>query len=166
MRNDTFSDDSGVYAHRAFSKLDALFLFLIVISIGAVIYGRSRTQPADVPAAFSQSVSLKDAMVQSQDSGKPVLVFATADWCGPCQSFKRGALSDNDVTRVIREETIPVYLDIDEHPEQAGMFGIRSIPTLIILDEGQEIARSGQRGESSLIEWIENAAETAISSGD
>ncbi|MDR1794815.1 MAG: thioredoxin [Erysipelotrichaceae bacterium] len=67
------------------------------------------------------------------ESGK-VLVDFFADWCGPCKALA-------PVLEQLHDESydaIPfVKINIDENPDVAERFGIQSIPTLIVFDEGQ-----------------------------
>ena len=151
---------------RAFSKMDSIFLLIIVASIVAVMLTRSNQSNAPHPEVFAQNVSLEEATAQSAETGKPVLVFATASWCGPCQSFKRGALSDPKVAEAINEQAIPVYLDIDEHPEQASMFGVRSVPTLILTD-GRDITKAtGVMNSAKTIDWLNQSVTKLATSAD
>lgn len=151
---------------RAFSKMDSIFLVVIVASIVAVVLTRSNQTNAPHPEVFAQNVTLEDATALSAETGKPVLVFATASWCGPCQSFKRGALSDPKVAEAINEQAIPVYLDIEEHPEQASMFGVRSVPTLILTD-GRDITRTtGAMNSANTIDWLNRSVAKLATSAD
>ncbi|RNC81972.1 MAG: thioredoxin [Phycisphaera sp.] len=151
---------------RAFSRMDSIFLVVIVASIVAVVLTRSNQTNAPHPEVFAQNVSLEDATAQSAETGKPVLVFATASWCGPCQSFKRGALSDHKVAEAINEQAIPVYLDIDEHPEQASMFGVRSVPTLILTDGRDIIKSTGVMNSANTIDWLNRSMTKLATSAD
>lgn len=150
------------------SARDVVFLLIIVASVILIINVRSNRAPAETPALFAQGLTFTQAMGQSEASGRPVLVYATASWCGPCQSFKRGALSDPEVGRVIRERTLPVYLDIDENREVAGMLGVNSVPRMILM-RGHEILAShtGVMSAGETIDFVErNTKADAVSSGD
>ena len=62
-----------------------------------------------------------------------LLVFS-ASWCGPCQGFKPTLLE--------LEQDRLVYVDIDEKPEIRADYEVRSVPTVILVDEdGEEIER-------------------------
>ncbi len=151
---------------RAFSKMDSIFLVVIVASIVAVVLTRSNQTAAPHPQVFAQNVSLEDATAQSAETGKPVLVFATASWCPPCQSFKRGALSDPQVAEAINAQAIPVYLDIDKYPEQASMFGVRSVPTLILTDGKDITKKTGVMSSANTIDWLNESVIKLATSED
>ena len=73
----------------------------------------------------------------------------TASWCQPCKSMA-----------VILEEcntNLPIeVIDIDIHTELAVEYGIRSVPTLVILDENIEVKRmTGLVTKEILKNWIE-----------
>ena len=67
-------------------------------------------------------------------AAKPVLVKFTADWCQPCKSFE--PLLEM-VADEVADKAIVSSLDIDDSPEIASKYGVRSIPTLIVFSEGQ-----------------------------
>jgi len=111
-----------------------------------------------IPPAFAQQHSLPDASAASTQDGRPVLVFVTADWCGPCQSFKRGALSDPAITELFTAKAHPVLLDADTPSNGAESLKIFSIPALLLLKNGREVARlEGGVNASELTSWF-NAA--------
>lgn len=62
-----------------------------------------------------------------------LLVF-TASWCGPCKGFKPTLLE--------LEQDRLVYVDIDENPEARTQYEVRSVPTVILVNEdGKELER-------------------------
>lgn len=121
---------------------------------------RSADGHAPVPAAFEAGLTFDQAVVKSRESGKPVLVFATADWCGPCQSFKRGALSEQAATDAILAATEPVYLDVDDHPEVVRRIAtmgasINGIPTMVLIRDEKAVAhRAGVMSTRELTSWL------------
>ena len=80
---------------------------------------------------------------------KRILRF-TAAWCNPCK-----ALSAN-LGQVDAKFPIEV-VDIDVHPEIAEEYGVRNIPTLVMLNENIEVKRiTGSKTTKELKEWIYN----------
>lgn len=79
---------------------------------------------------------------------KKVLRF-TASWCQPCKSLAK-QLESIDVSLPIE------VIDIDTHSDLAVEYGIRSVPTLIMLDENVEMKRTtGTKSIESLKAWLQ-----------
>ena len=99
--------------------------------------------------------NLKDSEFDSfvENSSKPVVVDFWAEWCGPCRQI-------GPVIKELAEEMENitfVKVNIDENPETPSKFGVRGIPTLILLEGGkQKSVKVGALPKSSLKEWIES----------
>ena len=69
----------------------------------------------------------------------PVLVDFYADWCGPCKLV--APLMDEIAAEHVGALLV-TKVDTDRAPEIAQRYGIRSIPTLIVFRDGEEVERS------------------------
>lgn len=98
--------------------------------------------------------SFANAVASSHD--RPVLVDFWAPWCGPCKS--QAPVLDQ-LANSVGERAVVTKLDVDEAPEVAAQFGIRSIPTLIVLRHGREAARFvGTQSAATLAAALDAAA--------
>ncbi len=70
--------------------------------------------------------------------GVPVLIDFWAPWCGPCRM--QGPILD-EVAKGAGSKAIIAKVNVDEEPSLAAKFGIQSIPTLLVLKEGQILQR-------------------------
>lgn len=61
-----------------------------------------------------------------------------ADWCGPC----RALAPTLDKFAASRDDVNVVKVNIDQHPQLASQYGVRSIPTLLGFAQGEETGRS------------------------
>lgn len=117
--------------------------------------------PAPLPGGFDEGRTLAAAEAEAEQAGKPVLVLVHADWCGPCQTFKRGALSDPQVGRWIAEHTVPVAVDAGGDPAAASALGVRVLPTLLLRRGGRTVdVREGVSSATRLLRWLEAHAAT------
>ena len=90
---------------------------------------------------------------QVKASEKTVLLDFYADWCGPCRMV-------SPIVDEIAEEN-PQYLvgkiNVDEEPDLAGRFGVMSIPTLVVLKNGEVVNRSmGAKPKKQILAMLED----------
>ena len=72
------------------------------------------------------------------NSDKPVLLDFFASWCGPCRMV--GPILDEIAEE--REDIKVCKVDIDEQPELASRYRIMSVPTLMVLKNGNIVEQS------------------------
>ncbi len=81
-------------------------------------------------------VTRSDFETQVLQSEVPVLVDFWATWCPPCRAL---APTMDAVAAEYAGKAKIVKIDIDEEPEIADRYGIRSIPTLILFKDGDKV---------------------------
>ena len=104
------------------------------------------------------SVKIDQSNFQSDvlESDKPVVVDFWAEWCGPCKAIAPDleAISDEMAGNV----TI-AKVNMDENPDLAAQYGVRSIPTLLMFKGGEPVAvQVGALPKSRIADWISKEA--------
>jgi thioredoxin 1 len=81
------------------------------------------------------------------------LYFMGAPWCAPCKSFKPqviAALAD-------RPDVEGIYISIDEHPSLSNAFGVSSVPTVVLVKDGDILASHRQAAPKATIVELLNS---------
>ena len=93
----------------------------------------------------------KDNFESIKNSKSPVLLDFFADWCGPCRMVSpivdEIAQEQNDI--------IVGKVNVDEEPELAQVFGVVSIPMLVVMKDGKIYNQSvGVRSKDNILEMF------------
>jgi len=103
------------------------------------VCGKCHT-PLVPSSAAAEPLKVTDASFARdvEQSSLPVFLDFWAGWCGPCLMI--GPFIEA-LAREVAGRVRVGKLNIDENPATASRFGVRSIPTMIIFNEGREVDR-------------------------
>ena len=92
-----------------------------------------------------------DNIEELLNSGRTLLIDFYADWCGPCRMVA-------PIVDQIAEEKTDIAvgkINVDEQPELAEKYGVMSIPTLIVIKDGEVVNKgTGVQPKGKLLEWL------------
>lgn len=98
------------------------------------------------------NINKNNFVEEVMNSEKPVLVDFWASWCGPCRMVI-------PVVEKIAEE-YPEYkvvkVNVDEEQELAAQFGVMSIPTLMVVKNGEVVSKSvGAKNKQQILAMLQ-----------
>lgn len=137
------------------------FAPLVLVAMGMVATIGSAAH-SDEPEPAAKSVffdgTLEEAQAAVEDSDRVLVLYFTADWCGPCQRMQRTTWVDERVVERLTTDGLVVKIDVDEQRELAQRYRVRAMPTMLGLRDGTEVDRVvGMRTADQLLEWFGNA---------
>ncbi len=81
------------------------------------------------------------------------VLYFTAEWCNPCQRTR-------PIAEELKREGIIdfIFVDADIELELLEQFGIRSVPTYILIEDGKEVKRmNGAKTKEQFLDFIEDS---------
>ena len=121
--------------------------YTICIPIRKPIHGKEKGEfPMPVQKINAESFEA----LKTQE--KTVLLDFYADWCGPCRMLSPVV----DEIAKEREDILVGKINVDECPELAQAFGVVSIPTLVVMKQGNVLQQStGVRPKAQILAMLE-----------
>ena len=146
-------------------KNKTILIVLIIAFIGIMLLLNNVLQNKTDKKLFSENVALdnqeevKEMVIKVNsenfetevlNSKKTVLIDFYADWCGPCKMLSpivEQVASENTNVKVVK-------INIDDEQDLAINYGVMSIPTLVVIKNGQETDRVVGLIEKSEVEKL------------
>lgn len=119
----------------------------------APVCGRCKTQLLSAPP---HPITVTDAnyTAQIENSPLPVLLDLWAPWCGPCRMI---APVIEQLSKELSGRVRVGKLNVDENPRTPTRFNVQSIPTMLILKNGQEINRIvGAQSKEAILRQLQS----------
>jgi thiol:disulfide interchange protein len=148
-------------------SLVAASFALLLAAPGA---SRSETTAGKAPAG-KESIrwrSIAEGAAEAKASGKPVLYFFTAEWCGPCHLLEKQVFALPEVSTQVERDFVPVAVE-DRMRETgrnsaemlalADRYGLEGFPTLVVSRPGlaANVALVGWEGRQKAFEFLRTA---------
>ena len=102
--------------------------------------------------------NLEMARAVAKEEGKPLLIYARADWCLACKQLEKDTLPLEAVQNEMKEFVL-LRLVIDKNEDAVAELGITAIPTLIVeTPDGESFKSVGVKGQAQLVEWMSESS--------
>ncbi|MGY5125140.1 thioredoxin [Streptomyces nigrescens] len=115
--------------------------------------GRPKCGNCGTPLPWIVEAGDDDFAEVAEQAAPIVLVDLWATWCGPC---RRVSPALEQVARELAGKIKLVKVDVDQAPRLSQRFQVQAVPTLLLLDKGEVIARqAGAAPANVLRQWVE-----------
>lgn len=110
------------------------------------------------PAIFADQ-SFDQAVAQSKEQKKLLVVKFTADWCPPCKQMDKTTWVDKSLVEWVGANGAAIAVDVDKEPKVAEANQIEAMPTMVLFKDGVEFDRVvGFRSAPQMLTWMKGAA--------
>ncbi|MEU5764366.1 thioredoxin [Streptomyces asoensis] len=121
--------------------------------VPAAAEGRPRCGHCKQPLAWMVDARDDDFTEVAERADVPVVVDLWATWCGPCRMVSPAL---EKVATDLAGRIKLVKVDVDKNPQLSQRFAVQAVPTLLILHQGETLARqAGAAPAPALRQWVE-----------
>jgi thioredoxin 1 len=102
-------------------------------------------------------IELTDANVDEIINGSslPIAIYFSAPWCAACKSFMPYL---EEISTELSKKLNIYKMDIDEHPDTANKYSVRSLPTVIVFKNAEiQDVKVGVSTKAEFIKWLKKA---------
>ena len=130
-----------------------LFFVIGMIILSIYLNNRNKVEISNEEESGMEIMKVTSANFEEEvlNSDKTVLIDFYAEWCGPCQAYSpivESVASENEEIKVVK-------IDVDNAQDIAMKYQVMSIPTTVIIKNGQEVNRAvGMISKSDLLEMV------------
>jgi thiol:disulfide interchange protein len=131
-------------------------LLLVLLLVAGCWAGSEDTSTAKIRWVQDLSEGLRLA----KETGKPAMLFFTADWCAPCLELKKHVFTDKRVIEA-SSRLVNIYVDVDKNYDAIADYKVRGIPAIFFATPGGEIVERiiGARPVGKLVEQMTAIAD-------
>ncbi len=118
---------------RYLSILLALFLAILATSTGAAV--------DDYPEGSAIPWQAWDAGLfkEARETRQPIFYYFHGQWCTWCRDFQDESLENPEVVSILRDDYIPVLVDVDRRADLFRRYGGRGLPFVVIVNADDEV---------------------------
>ena len=134
--------------------LVATVVFIVgMILLSKFLNNRNKVQISNEEESTMEVMKVTSSNFEEEvlNSDKTVLIDFYADWCGPCKMFSpvvESVAEENEDIKVVK-------IDVDNAQDLAIKYQIMSIPTIVVIKNGQEVNRNvGVISKSQILEMV------------
>ena len=132
-----------------------------MVSVATLLFLLSSFTTVPTSVNFVHSNTLTTVLDQAVSEDKLVFIDFYATWCGPCRKLDRTVFGDARVASYMNDNFVNYKVDIekDNGPILAAMYGVTSLPAMIVLNEKGDVVsrKQGMTSPEYFMQFVERA---------